>query len=61
LAFEDVREWLVEKDQWTNVVLIRFVSSHGIPNTFAVPPKSELEIADRLKTEAQKPYQGGQA
>lgn len=58
---EDVRECNVEKDRWQDVVIIRFVSLHGVPYTFALPPKGALEIAERLKSEAQKPHQVGTA
>jgi hypothetical protein len=58
---EDVQECVVEKDRWQDVVMMRFVSLHGVPYTFALPPKSALEIAARLKSEAEKPHQVGRA
>jgi hypothetical protein len=43
------------------LIVIRFLSLEGILYTFAVPPKNALEIAERLKTEALKHHQVGQA
>jgi hypothetical protein len=58
---EDVRECVVEKDQWEDVVVVRFVSVNGAPYTFAIPPQSAREIAERLRIEAAKPHQVGRA
>jgi len=58
---EDVRECVVEKDRWENVVVLRFVSANGAPYTFAIPPQNAREIAERLIIEAAKPHQVGQA
>lgn len=58
---EELRECLVERDRWEDVVIMRLISLHGVPYTFAIPPQNALEIAERLKSEAQKPHQVGQA
>jgi hypothetical protein len=58
---EDVRECIVEKDHWQDVVVLRFVSQNGAPYTFAIPPQGAREIAERLRIEAAKPHQVGQA
>lgn len=58
---QDVAHCSVERDRWADEVVVRFVSSDGAPYTFALKPETALDIAAKLKTEAEKPHQTGHA
>jgi hypothetical protein len=60
-AAEDVAEYLVQRDAFGGPVLLRFVTPHGVPYTFALPAVAASDIAERLKTESQKERPVGRA
>ena len=61
IAAEEIREIHVQKDQWSDVVLVQLTTVLAIPYTFQISSQMAAEIADRLKTESEKPTQTGHA
>jgi hypothetical protein len=58
---QDIKDFLIERDQWNDRVTIRFYGQDGTPYTFSAMPENANKIAERLKNEAQKPHRMGQA
>jgi hypothetical protein len=61
VAVEGLEQVHIEKDRWSDNVVLRLTTVQGIPYVFQVPSQSASEIADRLKTEAAKPTLTGRA
>jgi hypothetical protein len=61
VSAEGVHQYLVKREPWENVVLLRLVNPHGVPYTFALPLSAANDIADRLKTESAKTAPVGKA
>lgn len=60
-AAEKVAMTHIQKDRWSDVVLLQLTTPQGVPYTFELPPRLASEIADQLKTESAKPHQAGHA
>ena len=61
VAAETVVDVHVQKERWSDMVLVQMMTPHGIPYTFAIPTQAAGEIADRLKIESAKPTETGRA
>ena len=62
LTFADeVASALIQRDRWANVVLIQLTTLQGIPHTFALSSEEAVQMAEKLKTEAAKSHQTGNA
>ena len=60
-AAEKVGATLIEKDRWSNAVLLQLTTPQGVPYTFELSPQHAAEMADRLRVESAKPHQVGHA
>ena len=58
---QDIKDFLIERDQWNDRVTIRFYAPDGTPHTFSATPENANKIAEQLKNEAQKSHQVGRA
>ena len=61
ISAETVAEYLVQRDAHGGPVIVRLVTPHGVPHTFAIPVDAAADIAARLKTESAKPIRAGNA
>ena len=61
ISAEQVSASHVQKERWTDVVLLQLITPAGIPYSFAIPTRDAADIADRLKTESAIPTQTGSA
>jgi hypothetical protein len=61
VAGEQVHSSHIQKDRWTDTVIVQLTTPSGIPYTFGIPTRVASEIADQLKTESAKPTQTGRA
>ena len=61
IAAEKVVEVSIQKDKWSDIVLLQLMTENGIPYAFALPLQSATDIADRLKTESSKKAHVGNA
>ena len=60
-AAEPVASFHVQKDQWSQEVLLMLMTPRGVPYTFALPHLAAVEIANQLKTQSGKATQTGTA
>ena len=51
---EPIASHLIQKEDWSDVVLMQLVTPQGVPYTFELSRQTAIEIADRLKTESAK-------
>ena len=51
----------VQKDRWSDVVLLQLITPRGVPYSFAIPCQAVANIAARLRTESDKPTATGTA
>jgi hypothetical protein len=58
-AAEQVEGAHIQKDRWSDTVILQLMTPQGIPYTFAIPCNAVAEMAGRLKTESEKPTQVG--
>lgn len=61
VAAEKIVASHIQKERWSNVVLLQLITPQGVPYSFAVRCQDAADIADRLKTESAKPTQSGSA
>jgi hypothetical protein len=61
VAIDKLQEFHVQKDPWSDRVVLRLTTIQGIPYIFEIPSQNASEIAERLKTEGSKPTQAGHA
>jgi hypothetical protein len=61
VAVENLEDVHIQKDRWSDIVVLLLTTVQGIPYVFQVPSQSASEIADLLKSEATKPTQIGNA
>lgn len=61
VAIEDLLEIHVQKDQWSEMIVLRLTTTRGIPYIFQFHSGNASEIADRLRTEGAKPTRIGNA
>ncbi len=55
-------QWaLVQKDPWSDFVLLQLISPEGIPFSFQIQRKDAAALAARLRTESEKPTLTGNA
>lgn len=59
VAAEQVAAAHIQKDRWTDVVLVQLITPRGVPYSFAVRCQDAADIADRLKIESAKGTQSG--
>jgi hypothetical protein len=58
---EPIAEYTVQLDAFGEAVILRLVTPHGVPHTFALPADTAAEIGARLKTESEKKRNPGRA
>ena len=61
VAAEPIQQVHIQKAFLTDDVIVQLTTHSGIPFSFQIPSQSAEEIADRLKTEAQKKFPEGLA
>ncbi len=57
----EVGQYAIQKDPFSEKVLMKIISPDGIPYTFAVPTRATDEMSERLKAEGSKPTVFGKA
>jgi hypothetical protein len=45
----------IQKDRWTDSVIVQITTPSGVPYTFGIPTQIAAEIAEQLKIESAKP------
>lgn len=57
----EVSQYAIRKDPFDDKVLMKILSTDGVPYTFAIPARATNEMSDRLKWEGSKPTIFGRA
>jgi hypothetical protein len=61
VAVEEVQAIHIQRDLLSDQIVLELTTKHGIPHIFQIPSQTASEFADRLRTEAAKPTQAGNA
>jgi hypothetical protein len=61
VAAEQIGTSHIQKERWSDVVLLQLITPGGVPYSFALSCADAADIADRLKTESAKPTGTGRA
>lgn len=58
---EEVSTVEVQKEQWSDTILVQLVTAQGVPHLFALSSKGASDMADSLKTESARKHRIGSA